>query len=416
MSYTFESESSSKQEAPMSKDGNLPFIMENGVLFRGTKEQADRYAEHLESEKRSQQATQEKAQKKTDNDNKPRSEQKILESREELDRQGFHSIRDTGFMDHELLTMAAGYDYVLDKDFASHDDPDTRELSRQNHVRSEFASDFKPKIDGSSIDSQLEAFIKNQQRILDEQTAGKMPEAFLAKTRQRLEGAKLTLEFITEMREDLEYDVKNAVERGEYAKDPQAARQLIADDWIQDYNSTIELNERRRQADKQDIIQGARSKAARSSVDDIFEAVEASKRVSGEATAETPQQAERQIDTSPDLMLQLLAEASSSAKEQIKTEPDTKKREILEKSFTQLESIADAFQELAKLWQRDGTGKSYEEFYEELNDSVDSKDKAMLRLLTSAAPAHLKKNYFFAASKIAKTKQIAKSGFNQSRT
>jgi Arc/MetJ-type ribon-helix-helix transcriptional regulator len=412
MPETLESETSPQQESPTPKgqtESNLPFIMENGTLFRGTKEQADRYAEHLESEKRSKQADQEKAQEKTDNYNKPRSEQKILESREELDRQGLHSIRDTGFMDHELLTMAAGYDYALDKDFASHDDPDTRELSRQNHLRSDFASNFEPKIDGSSIDSQLEAFIKNQERILDEQTAGKMPEALLAKTRQKLEGARLTLESIATMREDLEDTVKDAVERGEYAKDSQAARKLIADDWIREYNSTIELNEKRRQADKQDIIQGARSRAARSSVDDIFEAVEASKRVSGEATAETPQQAERQIDTSPDLMIQLLAEAGSTANEQIKSEPDAKKREILEKAFTQLKDIADAFQELAKLWQRDGVGKSYEEFYEELNDSVDSKDKATLRLLATAAPAHLKKNYFFAASKIAKMKQIAKS-------
>lgn len=403
MSKTVESEPTHKQdsEPPKSEAENGNFFMENGIIFNGTKEAADRYADHIRSEAVTKQLNLEAATNK--------SSDRPIKSRQESTHDAYAEkvIREQGFTDHEFAALTAGWADRTAIGYETGDMKDEADAKEKGRL-------YRGVVD--LLDSDSGAHINMDERVvklqaqLDSYQKNKVP------TKAVEWQLKVTLqakEMMTEQKEDFENDAK-AIAQGEAWTshigdahgDIEIARTILADHVTSEHNEKLAKRRSETPQRKQEVIQTARAQAQRSYIDDIFDAVEASKRVSGEVV-ETPKQAEALIDTSPDLTLQLLAEADGYADEQIQTSSNPKIRERYEKERRRLDQISESFLQLSKLWQANGSGKTYAEFYEELSD--DTTDRTVMGWLANAHPGVMNNNPLIANRKLAMIKRMSKS-------
>lgn len=387
------------EKSQPSQDNEGQWFVE-GAIFKGTKEEADQYVEHIKAENEKKQFRFEAAvNKASDRPILPRKQKgEVAPYTEEV-------IRAQGFLDDEFAALTAGWANRMAESYESGDMKDDDEAKELAKLHRGVVDMLDSGVTEASINQKI---AKLQSQIESYQKSG-IPAAGVE---WKLKTALKAKDLLTEMHEDFEASVKNHMltARGIDSSDIQIARKVVADEYITGHNDKLSQQRAEAPKKKQDIIQNARVTAARSDLDEVIDAARRVTMVPDESeraeVPKTPKEAEALIDASPDLMRQLFAEASAYATQIIENTQDPKVIERVQKEQGRLQKIEESFQELAKLWQAEGKNKSYQEFCDGLEDKI--ADRKILYWLADADPTMVRANSLLATSKLAMAKRMSK--------
>jgi len=355
-------------KTPQNQVDNGRWLMENGMIFVGSKVARDRAAEHIKAE----------------------LEKNQLMSREEvITRMGVRElIREIGFYDYEFTSLAAGTAARLAEIYESDDPKDKEKAKLYRGVVDLLDSE-------SNIGSTIEQHLARLESQLETYRDNKIPQAGVE---WKIKVALRAKEMLEEEKEDFEdraKDIANGEDRElqDTHGDIGEARIILADELTTYHNKDLI---RRRSLKKREVNQNARTTAARSDVVDL----------SGESDVpKTVVEAEVMINSSPDLMIELLAEAHNYAADKLANTTELGQRGRYQKEMDKLDEITQSFNELARLWRAQGSGKSYGQFYEELNDT--NTDRTVMFWLANASPSLIDANSFVKIRKLAMAKRIS---------
>lgn len=378
-------------KTPHNQIDNGRWFMENGMIFVGSKVARDSAAEHIKAELEKKQFNYEASINKA-------SDRPLMSREEVITSLGVRElIREIGFFNAEFTSLAAGTAARLAESYESGDLKDSSDAKEKAKLHRGVVDLLDSE---SNIGSTIEQHLARLESRLETYRDNRIPH-LTAGVEWKIKVALQAKEILEEQKEDFEDRAKD-IANGENWElqdthgDIGEARKILADEWTTYHNKDLIRRRDESSLKKREVNQNARTTAARSDVVDL----------SGESDVpKTVVEAEVMINSSPDLMIELLAEAHNYADKLANTTEDLGQRGRYQKEIDQLDEITKSFNELARLWRAQGSGKPYRQFYEELNDT--NTDRTVMFWLANASPALIDANSFVQIRKLAMAKRIS---------